>query len=366
MSLVATLMQDLRSRYTNTYDKYEQRGSRYGALRLFQQEARENAIFDEETINNIMNSYNRDVVVPVLDEQAVPTTSGYTRTCAVIDNENDSALVTLTFLTYGAGFSMVPSRNLENDIKYQQDFERKLLKIARRHAADLDEQCVNTLIANRNQVWTGIDPAFYAALADYLQVPQADKNDFYNNVEGIMNTMDFFDGARIVANHVHMPLVRRLDNQGSNNAENEAFQFEGIGSSGDGKNLRPYTFFPTNRMPVDVGGQAPGTVQSSGFIVNAGSVGLFGRNDPDARANRVIGNGQKEWSVQFVPEVEEDMAFFYQEDCADNAGTTGFDDGLQRSVKEGFEVSKDYVFATAYNSNPAALYGPIVGFEVLS
>ena len=352
MSLVSTLMQDLRSNYTNTFDKNELRESRYGALRFFQDEAANRPILDEESIANIRQSFNRDVVIPVLNAEAVTVSAAYVRTCAIVDSENTSALITLTFTTYGFGFSMSPSVNSENDVNYQRDFSRKMDKYLVQFASVLDTACVTQLETDKNLLWTNVAPAYYAEVADALQVPQAEKNDLFNKAESVMATMDFYGNNHIVGSTSLMPMVRRQQAQGDGNSTNEKFQFDLLGG---------YKFWPTNRIANAVG------VEATMYSVNAGSTGIWNRNDPDTRAGHTIGVDFKQWSTESMPVINMDMGSYYQQDCSDRSGIAGgASTGLTRSRVEGFEFSTDIVTLTSYNSNTATQYGPVVKYEILS
>ncbi len=352
MSLVATLMQDLRSKYTPTFDKYELKESRYGGLRFFQDEASNRPIIDQETIDNIKKSFNRDVIVPVLDFESVTVSASFARTCAITDSENQSALVTLTFTTYGWAFSMTPSLHMENDISYQRDFTRKSEKFLIEFASVLDSACITQLETDKNQLWTDVAPTFFAETSDALQVPQAEKNDLFNQVDSIMATMDFYDNNHIVGSTSLMPMVRRQQAQGESNSTNEQFQFRLLGG---------YRFWPTNRIANGSG------VEATMYSVNAGSTGIWNRNDPDTRMGQSIGGDVKQWTLESMPIVNMTMGSYYQQDCADRSAIAGAaSTGLTRARVEGFEFSTDVVTLTTYNSDPSTIYGPVVKYEILS
>ena len=350
MSLLTTLMQNLRSDYTGQFDKNEIRSSRYGALNLFKDDTATNPIFDPETIANISRSYGNNVVVPVLDAQTIASTSGYTRTCAIADSENDSALVTLTFTSYGWRFSMTPATHYNNDVNMAQDFTRKMNKFALQFAADLDSACLAQLSTAKNQLWTNVAPDYYAQAADALQVPQADKNDFYNQLEAIMSQMDFYDQVNIVASTNHVPDVRRYAAQGTGNATNLAFQLD----------QRGYKWYPTNRL-TNASGK-----DSTLYAVEAGSTFIMNRNDADTAIGHSIGGDYKVWSEELEPITGMVMGTFFQQDCADASGLGGAATaGNTRSLKQGYEFSTDVVTATVYNSDLATRYNPILKAEVL-
>lgn len=358
-SIVGTLMQPLRSEYQNQFDKNELRQSRYGALSLFQRESSLMPIFDDETRNNIMKSYGNSVVIPTLDAETVSVSTPYARTCAIVDSENTSSLVTLTFASYGWGFSMTPATHSNNEIKREKDFERKFNKYLLQFATQLDLLCIAQLEADKNQVFTGLTD-YYAVVADALQVPQAEKDDFYNNVEALMQTMDFYDGVNIVGSTSHMPVVRRLMAQGAQNDKNDAFQFQGGGSNTEGTQIRPYNWYPTNRLANGVG------VESTAYLVNEGSVYIGNRNDADSILGHSIGGDSKIWGQENIPLVNMKMGTFFQQDCGDRSAIAGgATAGNTRSKVEGYEFSTDIIVATAYNSNPATRYNPILKAEVL-
>ena len=359
-SLVGTLMQPLRSKETDSFDKNELRESRYGALRFFQEESAMRPIFDPETLANITRSYGNSVVVPVMDAQAVSVSTPYTRTCAIADSENDSALVTLTFASYGWKFSMTPATHFNNEVSYQRDFDRKMKKYLLAYADALDVLCINQLETDKNAFFPAALTDYYAVVANALQVPQANKDDFYNNVEAIMATMDFYDTAHIVSSTKHMPMIREASAQGQSNDKDQQWQFSGTGSEPTGKRIRPFNFWPTNRLANGAG------VESSAFIVNAGSVFLGNRNDADSILGGNIGD-HKVWSQEQLPIVNQLMGNYYQQDCGDRSAIAGAATaGNTRSRVEGFEFSTDVITASAYNSDTVNRYQPILKAEILS
>lgn len=352
-SLLATLMQELRSSYTSQFDKNELRPSAVGALNFFMDEMQNRPIFDPETLNNIIRSYGNSVEVPVLDAETITLTVPYTRTCALVDSENTSAIITLTFQSYGWGFTMTPATSYNNDVKMQQDFNRKFEKFRIEFEKVLDSGAINTLETDKNQLWTNIVPQYYAEVGDALQIPQAEKDDFYNNLEAIFTTMDFPGQVHVIPATSHLPMVRRLDNQGSSNATNQGFQFD----------LRSYRWWPTNRIPNGA------AVESTGYAVEAGSCFIGNRNDADTSVGYSINGGSKVWGQEMVPVGENmiNMGTFYQQDCADRSAIAGAATaGNTRSRVDGFEFSTDIVYATVYNSDLVNRYNPIVKFEVLT
>lgn len=349
MSLVQTLMQPLRTQYMGALDKNEARSSRYGAWDFFADENRRtDGIFDADIRAKIKDSFGNSVVVPVLDAKEV--TIGNVRSCTIADDANTSKLVTLTFATYAFGFTMYPSLYKNNDIKYQTDFTRKLKNYLNQFAALLDSQAIATLENAKNQFWTGI-AAYYPETADALQVTQAQKNDFFNNLQAILETMDFYGNPHIIASTSVSPLVRRISEQGGQNQTNEAWQ------------LSPYEWHFTNRIPNGAG------VQSTLYAVQEGSVAYETRVDPDSEAGHDVAGGAIQWRKVNVPLPNTpnglEMGSLYREDCTDASGVQASGvSALTATKKESYQWSVDIVFSSAYNSDPANRYNPIVKAEI--
>lgn len=348
MSLVQTLMQPLRTQYMASLDKNEQRASRYGAWDFFNQDsARPDSIFDQDIRAKIKQSFGNSVVVPVLDSQTV--TIGNTRSCTVADSENASTLVTLTLATYSFGFTMYPAQHYNNEIKRQADFNRKLQKYLTTFAALLDSQAIATLEAAKNQFWTGIS-AFYAQSGNALQVSQAQKTDYYNNLQAILETMDFYGVPHVLSSTTGSPLVRNLAAQGGGNNQNYEFQ------------LTPYQWHFTNRI-ANAGG-----IQSTQYVIPEGTCALETRVDPDSIAGSKIG-ASREWGKVNVPLPGSaygiEMGSLYREDCSDASGIAGAATaGLTATKKESYQWSVDIILSTAYNSSPTTRYNPIVKTEI--
>lgn len=345
MSLVDTLMQPLRTKYTaGDLDKNEFRRSRYGVLDTFQRDTNSTmGILSPDVRDTIKRSFGNTVSVPVFDNDDVTITN--VRSCTVADDENTTKLVTLTFVTYVFGFTMYPSQHYNNQIKYQQDFDKKLEKCLLKFAATLDTACYNKLNTDKNQYFPAAITSFYAQVANALQIAQASKNDAYNQISAIMEVMDFYGQYNVVASTQHKPLINYLVNQGNANNVNTAFQFGGF----------DYSY--SNRVTNGAG------VQSTAFIMPQGTVAIENRNDPDSIAGSKSSDGV-EWGQVQVPLVNMKMGYKYNSRCVDanalHAGTSG----LTSTLKESFEWSTDVCLVSAYNSNAAGRYNPIVKAEI--
>jgi hypothetical protein len=346
MSLVLTLMQNLRAKYEpGTLDKNERRRSRYGAWDFYRNQSNlSTGVLTPQVKELIDRSVGNTVQVPVLDAEAVVISN--VRACTVADSENTSKLVTLTFVTYSFGFTMTPAAHYNNLISYQADFDVKMEKYLLKFAETLDTAAVSNLSTNKNIYFPAALTSYYPVVANALQVTDAEKDDYFANLEAIQSTMDYYGNVNVVASTSAAPMVNKLRNQGAGNDVNDAWQMAG------------YDFNYSNRITNGAG------VKATIYSVPDGMVGVRNRNDIDAVAGSRTSNG-KEWGQVNLPVVNMKVGSYYYEDCADksalHAGTTH----LTRTKVEGFEFSTDLCFVNSYASVPASQYQPILKSEIL-
>jgi hypothetical protein len=349
--LVDTLLQPLRTEYTERLDKNEWRASQYGAFNAFEADTASNvSILDPMVKDAITQSglTRQTVNVPVFDRDDVNISN--VRSCTVASSENTSKLVTLTFATLAFGFTMYPSRHYGNEMSYQADFNKKMRKYLLAMMAALDTLCVNTMNTNKNVHWTTDITNTYVETGDALQVPLSGHNNFYNNIGAIMEVMDFYGNYNVVGNTMHQTIVNRLKAQGAGNSTNEQWQFPG------------FNFNFTNRIANQ------SEVQSTVYLMPEGSVAIANRNDPDSILGQKTTKGH-EFSEVVMPMLGWNMGSMYYSDCADLSAISPADAsllGLKASVVEGFLFSTEVTLLTAYNSVPATTFSPIVKAELLA
>lgn len=345
MSLVATLTQPLRSRYTRQMDKNEVRASRYGAWDLFNKDTNlDNGILTPENKAALRNSFGNTVQIPVMPANSDVTISNI-RSCTIPDAENNSALITVTWMTFAFSITMYPAQYRNNDVGYQADYTRKLDERLIKLAGLLDTQAIATLEANKNQFWTGISGVPYAVVANALQISQALLPDFYNTIPSILARMDFYDrGSDVLTSPHAAPYLNRARQDDA-----EAFQFDG------------YNWWMSNRIVPGAG------IQSAGYLMRPGSVAVQTRIDPDAEAGSRIGEFQYWDSITLpIPGSQYGIRFgvFYRKDCADGTPLHSGMTGLTRTLREAWEFSFDIAFISVYNSNIAGRFNPIIKFEI--
>lgn len=348
-TLVATVLQNYISEYQSRLDKQEQRPSIYGALNMAKaQTADPLSILDKSVKTGIDARFNTSVQVPVINFQDV--TLGNVRSCGLQQNLLTSQLITLTATTYVCGFLSYPVQHYENYISYAEAIFKKIEACMQKLAAAYDTGVRTLLEANVNQYFPAAITKFYPVTGNALQVPQAEKNDFYNQFASIMQVMDFQGNVDVATTPGGLAQVRRIAAQGQGNAVNEGFQLMG------------YNWYPSNRITDGAVG-----IESTLYGVAPGNIAIYTRVDPDARAGRRIHESEY-WEVfPNSPYSGFDMGVYYQAVCADASAIQA--SGLANSTNtklESWQFSVDVFNMAAFNSNPGGRYNPIVKAEILS
>lgn len=366
-NIVQTQFAEYTEMYAGKLDHFEQRGTALAALKVFQEESNPNdarSIISPEIWNKSKESFGIDVNVPVM-EYFSPTLAS-SRSCSVATEGVVSDQVAIVFSTYRAGFMISPDDNVNNKVPYKKEWIRAFDGILEQFGRALDSDCVDFLDLNKNTLWTGIAPDYYTQSGDVLQVPNANKDDFYNQLQSIYQSMDYSsDEIKVVSSPRHTPLVRRYSNQGEANAINTAFQFG------------PYQYYPTNRV-VDSNG-----VESTVYSFPKGSVGMMTRLDPSSKNKRKIHEGNFFDVMPNVPILNSmqqigtnspariDLGVHYQANCGDiTALKTGALAGLTAAVYESWVFSFDVAYLVAFNSrataSPPTDYSPILKHDILA
>ena len=141
MSLIATRLQNWRVA-NPALDKNMTRPQEYGALNFFiDQTDAANSIISPELRERAFASMGNTVQIPVIDFDGDVQVSTV-RSCVIGDDENTSKLYTVNWMTLAVGFTMVPSLYRNKEISYENDFARKMEKICRALANEMDVQAV--------------------------------------------------------------------------------------------------------------------------------------------------------------------------------------------------------------------------------
>lgn len=345
MSLIATRTLDF-IQLNPRFDKNMTRPQEYGALDFFiQQTEAPNSLITEETKQRALASIGNTIKLPVINYDGDVTMTNV-RSCTIPANDNTSALVTVTFVTYATGFRMFPNLHLNNYISYQHDYNRKFEKILRKLANALDTAAVATLENAKTQVFK--DLLIYSNTGNSLQVPYGYRNEILGDINPIMRANDYHGDIHIIGNAGVESLVRKLAQKGLYNEENKQLEYA------------DKTLHFTNNL---VNGQGKyGTL----YAVEDGNVAMLSRLDRAALAGSRL-NEAEEFGRVYLPMLGVEVGTHYKKEVGNVAqmleGDTSVAD-MACDIVEYFGFSVDVAFLTAYNSAPATIANPIVKAEI--
>jgi len=338
--LAATVLASYVGRYAEQKaDLHEHRKSRFGALETFQNDTPN--IVRADIIAAAKQAGSHATSIPVIATKDYSITT--TRSCTMITNANTSALVSVSFSTVRAGFHMIPSQYGNNYVGYEDDFKRKMEDLQLAILKNLDSACLTKLNAVKSAK-NDADGNPYTVVSNVMEIPNANANECFNELEAVMAANDLYAPFNVVATPRVNALLNHLIAQKEQNAVNYAYQFAGM------------EFRYTNRLSLS------GTdYRDLLYIMPKGSCGIIFWTEPDARMNAVAGS--KKWYEMELPLIGEKAAILYDEACADNSTEAGA--GFEASKAEYFTVSFDYALITAYNSDTVNLPGAIFKAGIL-
>lgn len=342
MSLIATRLQNWRVENPEL-DRNMTRPCEYGALDFFiEQTNAANSILSPYLRERAFASMGNTVQIPVIEYDGNVQVSNQ-RTCVIADNENTSALYTITWVTYSVGFTMVPAAYSNNEISYEHDFMRKMEKISRALANELDKGAVAALEANKTQVFK--DLLQYQQVGNVIEVPTQMATEILGDVNPIMRANCYPEMIHIIGNAGVDSLVRKLAQHGVYNDVNKRMEY-------DNKVLHY-----TNNVANEEGKN--GTF----FAAVDGNVGVLTRVDREA-LRRARANFH-EWDVVRLPYIDLPVGSHYYTAVGDQSAIMGDATAdLTCAVKEYFGFSVDVAFVVAYNSDPEIVANPILKAQI--
>lgn len=342
MSLVATRLQNWRVENPEL-DRNMTRPCEYGALDFFiEQTNAANSILSPYLRERAFASMGNTVQIPVIEYDGNVQVSNQ-RTCVIADNENTSALYTIAWVTYSVGFTMVPAAYSNNEISYEHDFMRKMEKISRALANELDKGAVAALEANKTQVFK--DLLQYQQVGNVIEVPTQMATEILGDVNPIMRANCYPEMIHIIGNAGVDSLVRKLAQHGVYNDVNKRMEY-------DNKVLHY-----TNNVANEEGKN--GTF----FAAVDGNVGVLTRVDREA-LRRARANFH-EWDVVRLPYIDLPVGSHYYTAVGDQSAIMGDATAdLTCAVKEYFGFSVDVAFIVAYNSDPETVANPILKAQI--
>lgn len=344
MSLIATRLQNWRIENPEL-DRNMARPLEYGALDFFiEQTDAANSIINPFLRQRAFESIGNTVQVPVINYDGDVTVSNV-RSCVIGDDENTSALFTIQWTTLAVGFTMVPQLYRNNEISYDHDFARKMEKVCRALATELDKLAVAALEAGKTQVFK--DTLYYTITGDSVQVPWNARFDFLADMNSIFRANAYPGMLHVIGNAGIDSVVRKLAQHDIYNDVNKRNEYAGK------------VFHFSNNVVNESG------VFASAYLVEDGNVAVLTRVDREALAGTRA--NFHEWDVVRLPFINLPVGSHYYTAVGDQSGIAGAASAdMTCNVKEYFGFSLDVAFIVAYNSDPEDVANPIVKVEVAS
>lgn len=347
MSLVNTRLQNFRAEAPNI-DRFENRASRYGAYDLFRMQTSDpGGIISPDLQEKALRAIGSTLEVPVINFDG-SVTIGSSFDLAITDLPNTSQLMSVTFTTYAFGFLIHPAAHLNNEISMQRDFNRKFSKCLYKLADTLDTAAVTKLGAVKTQVLADTLGGRYALTSNVIVAPLAEQNAVVGDLNPLMAGNDFYEQMYVVGNPSFESLVRNnLLEKGQFQDSDKRYQY----------NDKVFTF--TNNISNGVGHKA------TGFVANAGSLGLLYQFEPDA----LMGNNthKHQWGTTVLPLLNLPVGTYFYDDAVNAASVHGAASAhLTRTKVEAYGFAVNVAMVSAYNSDLTTIASPVAKFAVAS
>lgn len=342
MSLIATRLQNWRVENPE-FDRNMARPLEYGALDFFiQQTDAPGSIINPNLRDRAFESIGNTVQVPVIDYDGDVTVANV-RSCVIGDDENTSALFTVNWVTLAVGFTMVPSLYLNNEISYEHDFARKMEKVCRALATEMDKLAIAALEANKTEVFA--DTLYYTVTSNAVQVPFIARMEWLADMNSLMRANAYPGLLHIVGNTGIDSLIRKLAEHDIYNDVNKRLEY-------DNK-----VFHYTANIANEAG------ILATAYIVEDGNVGVLTRVDREAL--RRASYNFHEWDVVRLPFIDLPVGSHYYTSVGDQSGIAGAASADMTCVgKEYFGFSVDVAFLVGYNSDASTVANPIIKVQI--
>lgn len=344
MSLVLTRIQNIRA--NSNLDRFELRGSRYGALDCFMEQSNDpTGILTEELKAKARTSIGSTLTTPVIDYDKDVTISN-SRTLTIADSENTSKMVQITFATYAFGFTITPAMYMNNEIGIQRDFETKLMKYVYKLAEKLDEDAIAVLAAKKSKVVK--NPLLYTNTSGTIEAKWTEREYLLGDLNVIMGANDFYGQLHLIGDAGLESIIKKLAQKDLYNAVNKRNEY--------GDKIIHFT----NHISATPGKYA------QGYAINSGSLGMLTRFERDCILGTVSGDGH-EWGIATLPLLNLPVGTYFYDSVGDYSAIAGEATAdMVRTRKEHYGFAVDIAFLSAYNSDPVTQASPILGFNVSS
>jgi len=328
MSIINTRIQNARASYPNGFDRQELRQQNFGWINL----AKNSNLLTPSAMSFVMNHWGAPALqIPVMSKNK-PTPTGAFNTCTFGNLEANSDLYNVTFIEDSVAIDMIMRESDQNEISFQQEFERKFSD-AEEALADLIEAQIHTVIDaakattyNSGFVGAGLR---YPLAGGALQVSATEQDFFFNDMKSIMFADDFTErNFQVLGDAQLESFVQRFGNQGGANNTNQEFQFNG------------YTF-GYSRSTTTTGGAV-----STGFVMPTDTIAYFSIVSPDAKRGQM--SKTVDWDVVHSDLLGIDLEIMRTDGCTDASDRTGNTSDTGAYIEQ-WQIGMKVAVLTPYN-----------------
>ena len=327
-------------------DKYEFRGSRYGGFNAFYADTNRpgGIVTDDLRMKFEGNANHSTIQTPVFNYDG-SISLGAARAITVSDSENTTTFQTISKTAVVWGFKIYPAAFQNNEVKVQEDFEKKYWKYWNLVYSTLDSLALAHLNTYKSQVFA--DTLVYSEASNVINASLAQELRVMGDIGVMLEANDFFDGTTIVGNGGTQSLISRLAQRGLYNEENNQLQYA------------DKVLHFTNRLS-----NADGKIATM-YAINDGSLGFLTGVDREALLRTRSKDKGREWDVITDPLYGFKVGSMYYEEDGDynaiaGAATADFTSGHA----ECYQFSFDYGFLSSYNSAIATRAQPILKLDI--
>lgn len=222
--LIKTLNQEWRRNSQKLYAN-EFRKKKTGALQLFLDAARRNALVDADVRREAVGSTGNTIKIRVMKDNFAAQVATE-RSCTPVNNRTDSDLVPLTWVSLADGFTMFPTEYDTNEIKFQEHYDKNMISMINRLMVKLDQLSLANLETNKTQVvLNNLGYNFNAGHA--IEAGWNERQFILNDLGVMLDSMNFGGDLRVVGSVSIESLLNELGMHGTYNDVNYALELNG-------------------------------------------------------------------------------------------------------------------------------------------
>lgn len=341
MSVILTRTQNMRAK--TPADKWETRKSRYGSMKTFMEQTQSpTGILSQEIKEKSLVSVGNTLEFSVFDQNE-NIAIGNTRDAIIVDVENTSRMIAVSFSDYTAGFTITPATFHNNEESVQRDFENKFKQVDIKMSEAINDAARATLESNKTKVFD--TTLLYTEIADVLIASYAQKDTILGDLNVIMAQNDFYGELHVVANSGFESLVKNLRENRVQNAVNKDEQW----------NDKMWMF--DNQLANGQGKYA------TAYAVQEDTIGMLFQHERESLVRRRTADGH-EWDMDFLPSGIPVSTYYYESTGDFNAIAGSATADMTRAYKEHYGFAIGVGFVTAYISDTDNRATPIMKIQI--